>query len=35
MAVAALTLSAYDVKGMCQSDDICMLALAWSMVATA
>ena len=35
-AVAAPTLSAYDAKAMCISDDVCMLlALDWRVVAIA
>ena len=34
-AVVAITLSAYDAKAVCVSDNVCMLALAWHMVVTA
>ena len=34
-AVVAPTISAYYAKAMCVSDDVCMLASAWHVVATA
>ena len=33
-AVVVPTLTAYDAKAMYASDNVCMLALAWHVVAT-